>query len=322
MSNPNQRERAFEIVKLLTQNSYSTKELEQIIFGTNGKKRRTIELDLKFLIEYFGKESFIKEKRDNNYYYKIIDLPEVFSKVFSSSAKDLRRLYELVALFDKEIIKLFAKKEPQLIKQIQKENSQIFTFMGYPYEDTKPLGDMWERVKFVIKHRRYVDIIYSGKRGVKEYKSSKPLRILYANNNWYLMLYVPALDDIKRLRVSRITKLNVLQKSFSKTQEIKDMIKFIENMQSLNQKYKKEMFEVKVLFSKEVALNIKSKKYIKSQQIIKEYEDGSLLVRYLVNSELEILNTIRKFIPYMYIESPTWLKDKFKNMMKEYLKKL
>jgi len=89
MCNPNQRERAFEIVKLLSQKSYSTKELEQIIFGTNGQKRRTIELDVKFLIEYFGKESFIKEKRDNNYYYKIIDLPDVFSKVFSSSAKDL-----------------------------------------------------------------------------------------------------------------------------------------------------------------------------------------------------------------------------------------
>ena len=59
---------------------------------------------------------------------------------------------------------------------------------------------------------------------------------------------------------------------------------------------------------------------IANQVILKELEDGSLLVSCKVSFEEEILKIVRYWIPNVEIISPDSLKNHLENSLKEYLK--
>ncbi|NWF67226.1 MAG: transcriptional regulator, partial [Campylobacterales bacterium] len=61
------------------------------------------------------------------------------------------------------------------------------------------------------------------------------------------------------------------------------------------------------------------KKFLKSQQIIKDSEDN-LIVRYEVNNSFEIIILVKKWLPFVKILEPLSLKYEFDNLLSNYLK--
>jgi predicted DNA-binding transcriptional regulator YafY len=70
---------------------------------------------------------------------------------------------------------------------------------------------------------------------------------------------------------------------------------------------------------KEKAKYFKLKKYLPSQNIQKENEDGSLIVSFEVTQEREMEEIVKKWIPNMKVIEPLSLKEKIEAELKKYL---
>lgn len=77
--------------------------------------------------------------------------------------------------------------------------------------------------------------------------------------------------------------------------------------------------EVKVRINSKIAFNFKLRDILPSQKILKEYEDSSLLVSFYVNNQEEIDTTIKTWIPYMELISPSQYREDFAKELQEYL---
>jgi len=74
-----------------------------------------------------------------------------------------------------------------------------------------------------------------------------------------------------------------------------------------------------VQVSKEKAYFFKSKKYLSSQEILEEYDDGSLLIQYTVTQEKETEDLIKRWLPHIKIFEPISLRKSIENELKQYL---
>ena len=70
---------------------------------------------------------------------------------------------------------------------------------------------------------------------------------------------------------------------------------------------------------KEVQRYFKVKKFLSSQTILKETNDG-LIIRYYITGENEILFLAKEWLPHMKILSPTSLQNKLQSLINEFLK--
>ena len=85
-------------------------------------------------------------------------------------------------------------------------------------------------------------------------------------------------------------------------------------------KYKEHLIEVIVEVDKRKARFFKAKKYLSSQKIVEEKDNGSLILSYEVTQDMEMDELIKKWLPYMKVISPVSLKEKIKNDLREYLR--
>ena len=79
------------------------------------------------------------------------------------------------------------------------------------------------------------------------------------------------------------------------------------------------MIEVVIEVDSSKAFYFKSKKYLKSQNIVKENEDKSLIVSYKITQEKEIDELMKRWIPYVKVISPISLKEKIHKELRDYL---
>jgi len=84
--------------------------------------------------------------------------------------------------------------------------------------------------------------------------------------------------------------------------------------------YKEHLMEVIVEVSETKAQHFKAKKYLPSQKIIEEKEDGTLLLSYTVTQDLEMMDIVKRWIPYMKVVSPVSLKEQIAKDITKYLK--
>ena len=117
------------------------------------------------------------------------------------------------------------------------------------------------------------------------------------------------------MRINFIKEIKETSKTFKPP---KEALEFLKNFQSLYSRYKVKPFEVILEIDKEVKRYFKVKKFLPSQTIIGENEDF-LTLKYYVTSEDEILLIVKKWLPFIRIKSPEFLKEKLKKDLKNYL---
>ena len=93
---------------------------------------------------------------------------------------------------------------------------------------------------------------------------------------------------------------------------------FLENFQSLFSSFDGQPYEVQVKVMPNITRFFEVKKYLKSQKVLQKFDDGSLLLSFMINNENEILLLAKRWFPDFIILSPKWLKEEFDKLVRRY----
>jgi hypothetical protein len=184
----------------------------------------------------------------------------------------------------------------------KRKNDEVYILKESPFEELINF-DLLSTLKNAILHKKIVDIFYFSDKKYR-FLQAKPLKIVFAQNNWYLAVLTD--DEInggfKFLRINFIERIIEHSKTFKIPIEAKE---FLRNFQTLFSGYVDDFYEVVVEIEPEIARHFKVKKFLPSQKILKENSDGSLKISYRINNENEILLLAKQWLPYFKILSPS-----------------
>ena len=307
------QERILYVAERLSKEACTSKQLSLEIFDTDeSKKVRLIQSDIKLLKERYPGKIYVPSKG----YNKFLDLPDFMKKLMSSDAVEISELFEFIALFDAKMLKLFEESEPALLKKLKRETRSIYYIKDDPIEEIHN-KEIWKTLKKAVKEKRYISMAYE-KDKLIAYNSIQPIKIVFAQNNWYLAAVNTEEEhefEFTFFRISHIVAVKMDAKTFHQDVEV---LHHLKNLQSLFELYKVKQYNVKILVKPKVASYFSSKKYLKSQQLVKENEDGSLIISFRINNTMEILPIIKRWLPDLVVLEPKELKDKVYSIIEQY----
>lgn len=78
------------------------------------------------------------------------------------------------------------------------------------------------------------------------------------------------------------------------------------------------MIDIVLLIPKKQARYFQLKKFLPSQEIIKEHNNGSIEIKYKVTTQNEVIGLLKQWIPYIKVIKPKSLKKMFDGIIKDY----
>jgi len=79
-------------------------------------------------------------------------------------------------------------------------------------------------------------------------------------------------------------------------------------------------YKVIVKVSAYVSVYFKTKKYLKTQRIVKEFDDGSTHIEFTVTDDREVMLLIQQWIPHLKVIEPLRIKEKISEKMRLFMK--
>lgn len=287
---------------------YCTKELA-LYLDTSIKNIQRYKKEIE---EFFN----IEFKKYAKGCYLIPDIVKIQNLLINpKDYEDFEKVFDILALSESTFIRFFDLDE-KILEKLLNDDIKIYKLKESPLEDLINFH-LLKDLKSAIKYRRYLDISYFSDQQYF-FKKAKPLKIVFAEGNWYLATITndPINNGFKFLRINFIKKLEINKDTF---QTDYDAIKFLDKFQTLFSSYKKPFYEVKIKVKKDVARYFKVKKFLPSQNIIEETSDGDLIISYKINNENEILFLAKRWLPHITIISPKNLQEKLIDIVKSFL---
>jgi len=191
------------------------------------------------------------------------------------------------------------------LKKLIKKSHKVYAFRSKPFEELKN-QEVIKKLEHAIEFYQEVEVSYTTKKGMKKFTCS-PYKILFLNENFYLACEHKKKNPFLLSRISMIQEINSIQKTFKPNHHLRH---FIENIQTPWASYKpneSSFEEVLLEVNASISKYFKLKKYLNSQNILKEYENGNLLISYKITGPLEIEELIIKWLPEIKIISPEYI---------------
>ena len=287
-----------------------------------GVGKRSIQNDIDELKGYFS-DSLVK-KGDC---YGLLN-EEHFTSLFTSNPKMTKEFLKLVSIVDSPLYDKFIDEQRDLIEALKFSSNPIYQIENSPYEHLKSQDkEILETLEKAIANRKYINIKYHSKKKGLLYSHSIPIRILYLNDNWYLVVLTT--DNIinnsafKQLRISSI--VSILKPLFEPKIFDKDNIsklkaeQFLKKIQSAYSNMDRKTYVVLIRVSVDVAQYFKKKKYLKSQKILEDKENGDILLSYEVCNDMEIIPIIQRWIPHLKVIEPLRIKEKVEKNLRKFM---
>lgn len=210
--------------------------------------------------------------------------------------------------------------DKRILESEIKKSKDCYEFISKPFESKKGDEDLLKDLENAIHNKRYAKITYKTAIGEDIYLL-KPYKIIFMNENFYLATENP--DErykFTMLRLAQIKYVELQKEQFHHNPDIKEFIKHLQTPFPLYKpQFREHLIKVIVQVDKEKAKYFKMKKYLPSQNIQKENEDGSLIVSFEVTQEREMEEIVKKWIPNMKVVEPLSLKNKIEAELKKYL---
>jgi predicted DNA-binding transcriptional regulator YafY len=169
-----------------------------------------------------------------------------------------------------------------------------------------------QKLEKYIKNQEIVQLVLENKAiEVEAYK------IANFNGFWYLFAKDLTDNRVKTFKLSEIKKVTSIDMYYKTTPEAIESI--LENAHSAFYT-DGNSFEVVVHVHKEASPYFRSKDFLESQRITKEYDDGSIEVSFEVSHDEDIDNIIKSWLPHITVIEPIRYKDKLVNELQAYLK--
>ncbi len=262
---------------------------------------RTIRRDFELIRKLFG--DFMSKDGECYRAYKKVLLQEVLS------ATDLMTLANIVNLFGETSMKSSISLQTQ---ELLKKSLNVYDFKTRPFENVQNKTIIKE-LEYTIKFNKEIEIKYQGSRGSTT-RLFHPYKILFINENFYLVGENILKKGFEFLRISLILDVKDTKKSFFPHQ---DIISFIHKIQTPWAIFSKELIRVKLRVAQKNRKYFILKKYLPSQEIIQTFENGDIEVHYEVHNLKEIEELIVKWLPNISIISPKNLKRVIKKVLQK-----
>jgi len=253
---------------------------------------RTIRRDFELIKELFG--DFMSKEGECYQAYKKVLLEEVLS------ATDLMTLANIINLFGITQKKsLISEKTKALIDK----SMSVYDFKSRPFENMKNL-EVTKKLEHAIKFNKEIRIEYQTERATT-HTNFYPYKILFLNENFYLVGENSSKGGFEFRRLSMIVELEYTKRTFIPHS---DIYQFISNIQTPWAAFGRKEMLVKLRASKTIRRYFLLKKYLPSQKITKTYGNGDILVEYSISNIRELEELIIKWLPRIEIISPEKLK--------------
>ena len=260
-----------------------------------GVSTRTISRDFDRLNTYLPLLQDIESKKyylDLNYLGKI-------------APKDIRNFAQLSG-----INHLYPSLDMSFLRELLDSRAhQIYSAKGYSFEDVSQFKELFKVLGKAIQEQRQISFVYKG-----EPRLVQPYRLIHHHGSWYL-----AAVRKNQLRTYRISHIQLTQSPDEDSQFVPDpnIVKLVENDDSIW--FGQDKQEIILSIDSQVAFYFKQRSILPEQQIVKELNDGGLLVSSKINHDMQLLPLIRFWIPHLKIVNPEGLQEELEIDLKKYL---
>jgi len=303
--------RVIEILKALNEGKILSIDTLASAYDTSA---RSIRRDFELIKEIFGDILISPQKG-------------CYQAVGKTLLQDTLNSTELYML--KNILKLSDKSQLSLSKTvddtvkkaiIKEEDNSPYLFKNKPYEEIYEHKEKFRFLEHAITFRKEIRFTYRNVDKVNVF-TLKPYKILFISENFYLASEYHYKS--KKVTLSRIAMIEDLQYTGQSFNHDREMMEFIYHMQSpwatYKENFKHELKEIIVQVPHEQAKYFKLKKFLPSQKILSEDEEGALTLSYTVSSQNEVITLIKQWIPHMKVIAPESLVWMMKGVAKKYL---
>lgn len=182
-----------------------------------------------------------------------------------------------------------------------------FLVKGHHYETLKPEDAQFHQLDAAIRQRHCCHLMYSDKR-----RTLEPYRLVNNKGIWYLA----ATEDqqLKAFSISRISQLHVTGESFIVRPEIQHEIEAEDDVW-----FSHDKTEVLLAIAPQAAYYFQRRKLLPQQEIVRDLENGGLIVSSRISHANQILSVVRYWIPHARILEPVWLQEAMEKELKSYL---
>lgn len=261
-------------------------------FGVN---MRTIQRDLNVRFAY------LPLQKSNGYYH----LDVAFLGKLNS--KDIDRFANLAGVKG-----LFPSLSDDFLRDIFDTRIQdVLLVKGHFYENLLGKEQLFREIENAIISRHQIAFEYMKANDKKSYDAVSPYKLINSKGIWYLA----ALDGgkLKTFSFTKIEHLHSTEISFKWDSHIDAQLEAEDGIWMSNDKQ-----EVLLNVNKDIAGYFKRRQLIANQVIVKELEDGGLIVSTKGHIN-QILPIVRYWIPNIQIISPAFLQIELENELAKYL---
>ena len=256
-----------------------------------GVTKRTIQRDLNERLSY------LPIKKENKLYFLE---PYYLGKLNYNDIKNFSAL--------SGVKELFPSLQEDFLKNILDNTvSQAYLVKGHNYEDLSDRADDFKLIESAILNVQKVAFTYKEKDRIVE-----PYKLLNIKGIWYLAGVED--DTLKTFSFSKISSLKCTEDAYTINKEVLESIKEEDTTW-----FSSKQTEVVLKVDSAVAVYFKRRNILPNQTLVKELEDGGVLVSTKVAFDEEVLKLVRYWIPHVTVVSPVRLQKVLEDGLKKYL---
>lgn len=287
-----------------------------------GKSDKTIRRDLDVIKEYFP-DSFelIRGGKGQKGCYKAIT-KDIFTNFMDKETLALMVQTFHIAQRNNLLENLnIEESDKRIIEHKIKKSQECYEFITKPYESKKSDATLLKEIERSIHWKRYTTLFYKVGEKIQQHEV-KPYKIIFMNENFYVACENTSEEYLFSIfRLSNIQTIQLHTKTFYTNPDIEG---FIKQMQTPFSKYtpnfRLHLIDVIVEVEAIKAHFFRAKKFLPSQNIIEEKENGNLLLSFKVTQDIEVEELVKKWLPFIKVISPFSLKEKIMTDLGLYLK--
>jgi len=261
-----------------------------------------------FQLEY---NSIVEVEKRRRKTYKLINPVDIMLESFDHY-EEIGWLFQMVQ-----------ENNPSAFKELEhytKKDKHLYQFQTTPFEDISDIESKqsFKRLKNIIEAREYAKLTFMYED--KSYDNLKCLKLVFIDNNWYVA-YVDAEEILRFGRISFIKRVdygsNIGQ--FQPSSVAKQLFFLEHKIQNSMTKYdaKEKIATIKATPFIAKYFQEDMKKFLSTQNFVREEKDGSVIFEVSYTQELEILPFVQKWLPDLVILEPQELKDIYKKKLKQ-----
>lgn len=203
------------------------------------------------------------------------------------------------------------------IKLRSNEKIPVIAFENPPTAlGAENLGDLYNS----IINKQLLKITYKHFYALESYEIRfSPYFLKEYNNRWFLFGWSEKNNRVENLALDRITDIRVTSGKYKENESFNSNIYF-QNIIGVTHTNDAKIENIELLISKERAPYVSTKRIHESQQILKQYKDGSLLIGLSLIVNKELITQILGFGDDIEVKRPEELRVQIKNRLEKAIK--